>query len=300
MHNLFRHLAALLAAACLFCAPSHAATLRCSLSTRNLRIPPEPGVLSMPTCFRLSAGFLFLALSFSAQAATVVPLNDTGQALCYDSAGNPVSCATSKDDGNYGRDAANTATVLTKTGAGSAGFDFTKIANNGTTLAAGAVLGAAATDWACTKDNVTGLTWEVKTTDSGLRDWGNTYTWYSTDGASNGLNVGDNTDTTTCGGTPASCNTEAFVAAVNVDALCGYTDWRMPSLRELKSLVDFSVAAPTINATYFPNTKVNWFWTANNNSSDSALAWIVFFNNGISLTGGKSSFSYVRLVRGGQ
>ena len=215
----------------------------------------------MHTHFRLSAGLLFLALSFSAHA---VGLNDTGQTLCYDSAGATVSCAASKDDGNYGRDAAATASALSKTGAGSAGFDFTKIANNGTTLAAGAVLGSNPGDWACTQDNVTGLTWEVKTT-SGLRSNTNTYTWYSTVSASNGGTAG-----TANGGscTGSNCDTESFVAAVNTANLCNHNDWRMPSLRELKSLVDFSVpatgAAPTINATYFPNTQINWFWSANN------------------------------------
>ena len=246
---------------------------------------------------------LLLAAGSAAQAATVVPLNDTGQTLCYDSSGSSVSCASNKDDGNYGRDAAATASALSKTGAGSAGFDFTKIANNGTTLAAGAVLGSNPGDWACTQDNVTGLTWEVKTT-SGLRSNTNTYTWYSTDNTSNGLNVGDNTDTTTCGGTPASCNTEAFVAAVNTANLCNHNDWRMPSLRELQSLVDFSVpatgAAPTINATYFPNTQIDWFWSANNYSSNPANAWFVVFGDGSSLADLKANVVYVRLVRGGQ
>jgi hypothetical protein len=68
-----------------------------------------------------------------------------------------------RQDCRYGRDAAAAAGVLTKTGGGAKGFDYTKIANNGTTLGAGAALGNAPTDWACTKDNITGLTWEVKT-----------------------------------------------------------------------------------------------------------------------------------------
>lgn len=245
---------------------------------------------------------LLLGAGTTAHAATVVPLNDTGQSLCYDSAGATVACTTTgADDGRYGRDAANTAGALTKTGAGTKGFDFTKIANNGTTLAAGAALGAAATDWACTQDNVTGLTWEVKTT-NGLRSNAHTYTWYSTDAASNGGNAG-----TANGGTcqtAGRCDTEKFIADVNVAALCGFTDWRMPSLRELKSLVDFSVpatgAAPAIDATYFPNTQINWFWTANNYSSNLAYAWYVYLYDGYSDADFKSASYYLRLVRGGQ
>lgn len=250
---------------------------------------------------------LLLAAGATAHAATVVPLNDTGQTLCYDAAGVTVTCTTTgADDGRYGRDAANTAGALTKTGAGNAGFDFTKIANNGTTLAAGAALGATATDWACTQDNVTGLIWEVKTT-SGLRSNAHTYTWYSADTASNGNDAGS-LGTDTCGGTLSAysnqCNTANYVAAVNAAGLCGATDWRLPSLRELKSLVDFSVlaadAAPTIDATYFPNTQRNLFWTANNYSSSPANAWFVSFHVGGSGAGNKTINFYVRLVRGGQ
>jgi hypothetical protein len=244
---------------------------------------------------------LLFAAGATAHAATVVPLNDTGQTACYDSAGTAVSCATVAADGRYGRDAANAAGRLTKTGAGAAGFDFTKIANDGSVLAAGVALGPSATDWACTKDNVTGLTWEVKTT-SGLRSNANTYTWYSTDTTANGGNAGT-ANGGTCTG--SNCDTESFVNAARTAALCSYTDWRMPSPRELQSLVDFSVlatgAAPTIDANYFPNTQASQFWTANNLASNPANAWHVDFQNGFyNSYNDKPKKLYVRLVRGGQ
>jgi hypothetical protein len=47
---------------------------------------------------------------------------------------------------------------------------YTKIANDGSELPDSATLGTNPTDWACTKDNKTGLIWEVKTDDGGLRD----------------------------------------------------------------------------------------------------------------------------------
>jgi len=246
---------------------------------------------------------LLSAVGVSVQAATVVPLNDTGQTACYDSAGAVVSCATNKDDGNYGRDAAYAAGALTKTGAGNAGFDFTKIANNGTTLGAGAALGGNPTDWACTRDNVTGLTWEVKTTDGGLRDWSNTYTWYSTDSASNGGNAG-----TASGGActgSINCDTQSYVAAVNAlnsgAGLCNHNDWRMPSGQELHSLFDSSAGwIPWIDATYFPNTQADSFWSANNYSPDPAYAWLEFLGYGWIGTRFKTDSIYVRLVRGGQ
>ena len=54
---------------------------------------------------------------------------------------------------------------------------YTKIANNGAELPDSAYFGSNTGDWACTRDNATGLIWEVKTT-SGLRNQSNTYTNY--------------------------------------------------------------------------------------------------------------------------
>ncbi len=136
---------------------------------------------------------------FLTHAAPAAGLNDSGQTLCYNGSAALVACdaANSGDaapypgqDGRYGRDAAATAGALTKIGGGAAGFDFTKIANDGTELPASATLGTGATAWACTRDNTTGLTWEVKTDDNGLRDKDWTYTWYSTDGTTNGGDAG--------------------------------------------------------------------------------------------------------------
>lgn len=253
---------------------------------------------------------LLLAIAATAQAVTVVPLNDTGQTLCYDSAGTVISCASSGlDDGRYGRDAAASVVgQLSKVGAGAAGFDFTKIANDGSVLPASAGLGSNPTDWACTRDNVTGLIWEVKT-NSGLRDKDHYYTWYSTDTTSNGGNVG-NLGFNTCANTLSTpsyqCNTEHYVATVNATTLCGYSDWRLPSLKELQSLVDLSVpygnfSIASIDATYFPYTSPWVFWSANNDSSNPASAWTLSFNGGFSAPYAKYSMDgLIRLVRGSQ
>ncbi len=55
---------------------------------------------------------------------------------------------------------------------------YTKIANNGALLPDSAPLGSGQSDWACTRDNATGLIWEVKTAASGWRDQSKTYTHY--------------------------------------------------------------------------------------------------------------------------
>jgi len=57
------------------------------------------------------------------------------------------------------------------------------------------------------------------------------------------------------------CDTEKFVADVNAAALCGYNDWRMPTRRELLTLVHAGTWNPSIDATYFPNTNAVAFQT---------------------------------------
>ena len=240
-------------------------------------------------------------LALPGMAAQAVGLNDTGQTLCHSSTGAVVPCAGGQD-GRYGRDAAAAAGTLPKTGAGVAGYDYTKIANNGSTLAASATLGSNSTDWACTRDNLTELTWEMKTAGvSDLRYSGHTYTWYST-AANNGGTAGS-LGTNTCNGTLAlyanQCNTANYVVAVNAVALCGHSDWRLPSLKELQSLANSSAGNPAIDATYFSNTQGNFYWSASNYAAGSGFAWYVDFNVGGSNVSLKSAGHYVRLVRAG-
>ncbi|MBA4256882.1 MAG: hypothetical protein C0445_13515 [Polaromonas sp.] len=248
----------------------------------------------------------------TAQAQTGL-LNDTGQTSCYNASHTAVACneATTGNagtrphqDGRYGRDAAQAANVLsTKTGAGAAGFDFTKIANNGTALAAGAALGTNPTDWACTRDNVTGLVWEVKTT-SGLRSNAHTYTWYAT--TNNGGDAG-HVGSNTCGGTLSAapynnqCNTANYVAAVNAAGLCGATDWRLPTRREVLGIVHNGLSTgPMVDATYLPNTHGGGYWASDTYEPNPAFAWLIHFGNGSTYAFLKTYDLFVRLVRSGQ
>jgi hypothetical protein len=191
---------------------------------------------------------------------------------------------------------------------------YTKISNSGTVLPDTATLGSGANDWACTKDNKTGLTWEVKTDDGGLRDKDWKYSWYKPSG-DNGGDAGY-TDTTyrapNCS-TQNNCNTDAFTNAVNAKGLCGKKDWRMPTKDELMTLVKCSddkydtdgscinyksVSAPTINSTYFPNTVSNFYWSSSPFADDSSYAWNVYFSNGNYYNYvSKDDYDFVRLVR---
>jgi hypothetical protein len=225
-------------------------------------------------------------------------LNDTGITQYGDCCDNTLASEPADypgQDARFGRDAKATAGQLTKVGGGSAGFDFTALDANGqpTTPSSGA------TPHPCVRDNVTGLVWEVKTADSGLRDqnWG--YTWYDSNPATNGGDAGTASGTTNCK-TAGRCDTEKYVADVNATQLCGYTDWRMPTVKELVSIVDYSRVNSSIDPTYFPNTPASSFRSASAYASVSSSAWVVVFNFGYADAYGKRYGYQVRLVRAGQ
>lgn len=145
------------------------------------------------------------------------------------------------------------------------------------------VVGDKPTDWACTIDNDTGLMWEVKTTDGGLHDMNKTYTNYTVDYDPKKI-YGDAT------------NTDGFVLDVNAQSLCGASDWRLPTKEELLGIVKLG-SYPTIDTTYFPNTKSGWFWSSSPNVNGSGNAWLVGFGIDGSYDNYKEYSVNVRLVR---
>lgn len=246
-------------------------------------------------------------------------LNDTGVSLSgADNSVNASSCDPthpSAQDCHHGRDAGALSGQLSKVGASARpdnGFDYTKVCNSGELAGQGTcptdpVLGNGAHEWACTRDNVTGLIWEVKTT-SGLRDADYIYTWFnphSPDGASGAENPDDDCETA------GRCDTAKFVEDVNAASLCGARDWRLPTVQELGGLVDMGQPAdvPAIDPVYFPNTPEMSFWSSTPFANAAlvggvASAWFVDFDHD-SACGGDCFADrvwpmHVRLVRSGQ
>lgn len=273
---------------------------------------------------------LGLALPLDASAQTG-KLNDTGILTCANATSNSVPCGYAdndtygypRQDTEYGRSAKeNAGQSLGKTGgsdANSKGFDFSKMQNDGTINQA-ATLGTAATNWGCTRDNVTGLIWLVKTAaGNDYRLNTTTYRWYSTDGTRNGGNQGDNTNDAaaqcyfalnTGNTTSQSCNTKALVDYVNTQSICGEgtkNDWRLPTRLELLTIVDLSkqgAGTAATDSTYFPNMMADNYWTQDTVAGSPAQARIVNFYSGGDGVATKSSGiaampskNYVILVR---
>ncbi|MCI5219361.1 MAG: DUF1566 domain-containing protein, partial [Candidatus Electrothrix sp. LOE2] len=190
---------------------------------------------------------------------------------------------------------------------GHAGFSYTKLDSNGVPLA-DQNADYATTPWACVRDKVTGLIWEVKTDDGGLHDKDDGYNWYNTDSSTNGGSDGyADDDGDICygynsGDSSTFCNTEAYVNRVNAAGWCGVSDWRMPTRNELKSLVNYGRSWPAIDTGYFPNTvnSNSYVWSGSPYAGYSDFAWLVIFLNGYSAYDNRDGNCAVRLVRGGQ
>lgn len=215
-------------------------------------------------------------------------LPDTGQTTCYNGSG-PTACTDTRQDAASGRDALG---GVSKIGGGAAGFDYTKLGSDGTALP------ASASDWKCVRDNITGLIWEAKTADGGLRSKQWTYSWFDSNAGRNGGDAGGNGTAATCNSTlGASCTTEAYVDAINTASLCGGADWRLPSQRELLTLLHAG-ALPSIEPAYFANTAQAPYWSASSYSPTPGMAWGVHFGYGAGHAEAKTSANHVRLVRG--
>jgi len=217
-----------------------------------------------------------LALWLPAQAA---PLNDTGIAWSGQyPTGDAATCiAPAGQDCFQGRDKARADGTLAKTGhsaydvnpvigAYPNGFDYTKIAHDGTALPPAAALGTGADDWACTRDNVTGLLWSLQT--PMIANWNQ-----------------------------ATAPTYPD-AGQNSASRCGYASgWRLPTRRELLSIVHRGAYSPAVDSAYFPVTVSDSHWTADEYKPNTTGAWLVYLKDGTTVTEPKADPHFIRLVR---
>ena len=132
-----------------------------------------------------------------------------------------------------------------------------------------------------TVDNLTGLMWITNPkTDagfSGLNDWASALS--------------------SCTVTMNAFNSGAGYA--------GYTDWRLPNVRELTSMRNFTASSPNaqVNSTAFPGTPTSSspYWTSTTYVPNTTYAWYVNFMDAEStgMAGSpKTAIFYVRCVRG--
>jgi len=215
-------------------------------------------------------------------------LNDTGVSQCLDG-GTLVACpvdASPGQDAEHGRDFLAANEALEKRGEGAQGFDFTKIAADGSALP------MEAEEWFCVRDNVTGLMWEVKLADSESFRFA-----YHLFGYAENMLCGDTT----------GCTPTGFIEELNERGLCGANDWRLPSRSELLSIYDYGQPMPAPDDTLFNAPGVSEveggmlssFWTGDpllQGGSGLVTHWTVTAG-GFSTPVGGNLQNHVRAVR---
>lgn len=223
-------------------------------------------------CFVASCSLSAMALAGS--------LSDTGQTTCY----NTSSISACDADPGFPRQDGSQVSALS----------YSKLDAGGNELDAATVV------WSCVRDNVTGLIWEAKSSDTGLQGVGHRYAWSNPDTTNNGGDAGGTTEAAWCGETlnGQGCTTENYAAAINTLNLCGGADWRLPTQRELLTLLHSGMNKPAIDTAFFPHTAPDVYWTSVTYAPIPAFAWGVNFGYGAANADYKNRPYRVRLVRG--
>jgi len=226
--------------------------------------------------------------------------NDTGVNFAAEAnTGNNLNCTTTttaleQQDCANGRDALARAGRLTKLGTGPNGFDYTKLAMNGAPLAiqtrAYSVSGseAAGTQWACVRDNHTGLVWEVKE-NSGIHANTITYRWggLTAIGINNNNRQGD-----------YFSDWNVLVNSANNNARCGISDWRVPDIKSLSTLANYSRPdGVSANTDFFPFVDES-YWSASPFNLNDEDAYSIEFRTAVDRNLDRGQQRGVRLVSG--
>lgn len=140
--------------------------------------------------------------------------------------------------------------------------------------AQGCCLANSSKNWAAVFDHKTQLTWEIKSKNGDLHDREQIFTWQE------GYN---------------------YINRVNQEAFCGHSDWRMPTVEELKTLIDPSQMDDwKIDHHYFddqPSAQTQWFWTQSGDKHDIERSWAVLFSRGDAYCNRQAYQDHIRLVR---
>lgn len=81
-------------------------------------------------------------------------------------------------------------------------------------------------------------------------------------------------------------------------SLAGFSDWRVPEVKELATLVSFDVYDPAIDPVFL-NTSSADYWTSTTAAGDPEQAWRVNFYVDNLRSVAKSRYNYVRCVQSG-
>jgi Protein of unknown function (DUF1566) len=89
-----------------------------------------------------------------------------------------------------------------------------------------------------------------------------------------------------------------YCSAVAQAGLGGYTDWRLPSIKELFTTVDPTKSDPAIDTTLFPGSNPYGVWSSTPSVVDPSQAFRIHYSSGFADKVPTTDSMWVRCVRG--
>lgn len=85
----------------------------------------------------------------------------------------------------------------------------------------------------------------------------------------------------------------------NQETFLGYTDWRLPNRKELRSLMSYQTRKPSLPADHpFCSIFLNWYWTSTSAAINPAYAWYIHLEGARMFYGRKDQSCLIWPVRG--
>jgi hypothetical protein len=90
-----------------------------------------------------------------------------------------------------------------------------------------------------------------------------------------------------------------FIKTMNKETTFGFSDWRLPNRRELRSLISHQTKNPALPENHpFKDVFLNWYWTSTTAAINTAYAWHLHMEGARMFYGRKDQFFLVWPVRG--